>query len=68
MSAGRSNLVDVECTVVAFTPRAVKVDHGGEPQCWLPLSQCQLDPENASVGDEVIVTLPESLAIEKGMV
>lgn len=68
MSAGRSNLVDVECTVVAFTDLAVKVDHGGEPQCWLPKSQCQLDPEDAKVGDEVIVTLPEALATEKGMI
>ena len=29
MSGGRSNLVDVEdCTVLAFTDQAVKVDHG----------------------------------------
>lgn len=28
----------------------------------------KVDPEDAKVGDEVIVTLPEALATEKGMI
>jgi hypothetical protein len=66
--SARSNLVDVaDCTVVAFTPLAVKVDHGSG-ECWLPKSQCQIDPENAGIGDTVTVTLPEPLALTKGMI
>ena len=68
MSAGRSNLIDVpDCFVVHFTPDAVKINYG-DGECWLPKSACQLDPEDADVGDEVTVTLPEPLAIEKGMI
>ena len=68
MRHGRSNLIDVTgCTVVATTDLAVLVDHG-DGKCWLPKSQCQLDPEDADVGDDVTVTLPEPLATEKGMI
>jgi hypothetical protein len=62
---GRSNLVDVaDCTVLAFTDLAVKIEHGSG-ECWLPKRACQLDPEDADIGDEVTVTLPEPLATEK---
>lgn len=68
MTAGRSNLIDIDgCTVMAFTELAVKIDHG-RGECWLPKSACQIDPEDADVGDEVTVTLPEPLAMDKGMI
>lgn len=66
MVTGKSNLVDVEVTVVHETEWALLVDHGGDGNVWLPKSACEID----SFGEPVrhICTLPESLAIDKGMV
>lgn len=65
---GRSNLIDVEgCTYLRSTDLAVHVEHGNG-RCWLPKSQCQLDPEDPEPGDTVTVTLAEPLATEKEMI
>lgn len=59
----KSNIVDVDVIVVHQTEKAVlvKTDEGGEG-VWLPLSQVELD-EAAGV-----VTLPEWLALERGLI
>ena len=65
--SGRSNLIDVEVTLVAETPQAVRVSPDGERRnaIWLPKSQCEVE---RGKGVLATVTLPEWLAIQKGLV
>lgn len=66
--SGRSTLIDVEdCKLLRTTELAVHIEHGNG-KCWLPKSQCQLEPEDADAGASVTVTLAESLAQEKEMI
>lgn len=63
----RSNIVDVEVSVIAETERAIKVRPNfrkGEA-VWLPKSAVEID---RVVGGEATISLPEALAIEKGLV
>jgi len=61
---GRSDLVDISCTVKNLTERAVLIDDGTR-QVWLPLALVEVDhqPLKAST-----VTLPEWLAKERGLI
>lgn len=62
----KSNLTDIDVALVHETPDAflVKWDPDREP-VWLPKSQCEFEATEAS--DIGILTLPERLAEEKGM-
>ena len=59
----KSDLVDVTVTLKRETDKAVLVDHGGD-ECWLPKSLIEIEQD----GKAHIVTLPEWLAQEKGMI
>ena len=63
----RSNIIDIDVEVSARTEKAVLV-HDGDPSVavWLPLSQIEIRP--TGIGGIETVTLPEWLAIEKGLV
>lgn len=63
----KSNLVDLELSLHATTEKAilVSVDGDGERSEWLPKSQIEYQHRSGAI---VEVTLPESLAVEKGLV
>jgi hypothetical protein len=63
----KSDLVDVTMQVHARTAKAIRVSDDGDDKraVWLPLSQCEVEEKSAGI---VIVTLPEWLAIDKGLV
>lgn len=62
----RSDLIDIACTVVRETEKGIAVvdgteDDNGRPQWyWLPKSLVE-------VNDDGTVTMPERLAVEKGL-
>ena len=61
----KSDLIDITCTIRQETERAIMIDDGVN-RVWLPLSQIEVEirPEkNCSV-----VTLPEWLAKDKGLI
>lgn len=57
----KSNLLDIPARLVVETEKARKFDVGLKDQVWLPKSQHEWDES------EGIITLPEDVAIEKGM-
>jgi hypothetical protein len=66
-SARKSDLIDVTVKVHHTTERAVLVSDDGdrEKAVWLPLSQVEVVMKDRGVAE---VTLPEWLAIDKGLV
>lgn len=65
----KSNLTDVEVMIHHATDKAVLVsaDDNRDAAVWLPKSQIELE-EKPIAGRAQIITLPENLAIEKGLV
>jgi len=64
----KSNLIDIDVEVLHRTAKAVLVHTGNKDQAvWLPLSQCEIEPNGAFDGIETL-TLPEPLALEKGLI
>jgi hypothetical protein len=64
----KSNIIDIEVEIAHRTEKAVLV-HTGErgKAVWLPLSQIEMDPDD-TVSGAAIMTLPESLALDKGLI
>lgn len=58
----KSNLIDLEARLIHETEKARRFDFGGDEPVWLPKSAHEWDE------DENTVTLPEPLAIEKGLI
>ncbi len=58
----RSNLIDLEARLVHETEMARLFDFGGEKPVWLPKSTHEWDEASQTV------TLPEPVAVEKGLV
>jgi hypothetical protein len=63
----KSGIIDITVQLLHETDRAVLVtDSTPENGVWLPLSQIEIEP--ADVGGLHVVTLPEWLAMERGLV
>jgi hypothetical protein len=64
---GNSDLVDLTLQLHAETEMAILVSDDGDKAraIWLPLSRCEIERKSAGV---VIVTLPEWLATQRGLV
>ncbi len=60
MIPGRSNLVDIDATLVHETDRAVLLDTGSA-RAWVPKSVVEDNGDGTW-------TLPEPMAVEKGLV
>lgn len=58
----RSDLIDLEARLVHETDKARLLDFGGDAPVWLPKSQHEWDAEDG------LVTLPERVAIDRGLV
>jgi hypothetical protein len=67
MGAAKSDLVDLTMQLHAETEKAVLVSDDGEEAkaIWLPLSQVEIERKAKGV---VVVTLPEWLATQRGLV
>jgi RNase P/RNase MRP subunit p29 len=63
----KSDLIDIEVRVLNETDRAYRVDFGGKETVWVPKSQCEFEYRE---GIEIngVLTLPEWLALEKGLI
>lgn len=62
MTAGRSNLVDVEATLVHETEKAYLLrPHGPGKEAWVPKSVVERN-------DDGTWTMPEPFATEKGLI
>lgn len=59
VTSGASDLVDVECKVLRSTERAWLV-RAGSVEAWLPKSETEIN-------DDGTVTIPEWLAVDKGL-
>lgn len=57
----KSNLVDIACLIEKETEKAYLIDDGVN-QAWVPKSMVEYD------NDEKVMTMPESLAIEKELI
>jgi len=63
----KSNIIDVDVEVTARTAKAVLVHTGNKEEAvWLPLSQVEISP--SGIGGIETVTLPEWLALDKGLI
>lgn len=63
----RSNLIDLTVQLLHETDRAVRVTNSTPDKgVWLPKTQIEIEP--ADKGGLHIVTLPEWLAEEKGLI
>jgi len=63
----KSNIIDIDVVVTHRTEKAVLVHTGDkENSVWLPLSQ--IDVEYSRFGGTSNVSLPEWLALEKGLI
>jgi len=60
MVTGKSDLVDVEAVLVHETEKAYLVDSGSGDKIWLPKSLVEYD--------DGTFTMPEWLAMEKGLI
>lgn len=65
--ASKSDLIDLTVQLHRVTAKAVLVSNDGDRDhaVWLPLSQCEIERETGGI---VIVTCPEWLATDKGLV
>jgi hypothetical protein len=63
----KSNVIDIDGAIEARTEKAVLFHTGNkEESAWLALSQIEI--EETGFGGIVTVTLPEWLALEKGLI
>lgn len=65
MVQGKSDLIELSGIYNHETEAAWLIDFGEQDSVWLPKSQCEVEEESDG---SVTVTLPEWLAIEKGIV
>lgn len=63
----KSDVTDIEVQIHARTDRGIMVSTDGERDgaVWLPLSQCEV---HICARGTATITLPEWLAIEKGLI
>jgi hypothetical protein len=63
---GKRELVDIEVEIRAETDKAVQI-FDGETTVWLPRSQIEIEKPRAGHHAPTIITLPEWLAQERGL-
>ena len=61
--------IDITVTILTETDRAFRVTDNDNPEFgqWIPKSQIFIE-QDAGVGDTIIITMPEWLAIDKGFI
>ena len=66
----RSDLIYMDVDLIRETDIAVLVKSSEtDEQAWVPKSLCQIEPVSGYSGDVLhLLTIPEDIAIEKGLV
>lgn len=61
--------VELTVTICSWTGRAVEV-HDGKRSVWIPRSQLEddIDDDEVEEGQEMTITIPEWLALDKGLI
>lgn len=63
----KSDVIDIDGAIEAKTEKAVLFHTGNKEEAvWLPLSQIEVD--ETGISGIVTITLPEWLALEKGLI
>lgn len=63
----KSDIIDIDGAIEAKTEKAVLFHTGNKAEAaWLPLSQIEVD--ETGISGIVTVTLPEWLALDKGLI
>lgn len=63
----KSDIIDLDGAIEAKTEKAILFHTGDKRQAaWLPLSRIEV--EETGIGGIVTVTLPEWMALEKGLI
>jgi len=62
----KSNLVDIEVRAIHMTANAILVTADDQNKVWLPFSRIEL--QSTGKVNEYLVTMPEDLALEKGLI
>lgn len=62
----KSDIIDIKAEAIHTTDKAILISTDGEDRVWLPLSKVEIEKTNKA--NRVVVSIPESLAIEKGLV
>ena len=63
----KSNIIDIDGAIERRTEKAILFHTGDKTQAaWLPLSMIEI--EETGFGGIYTVTLPESLALDKGLI
>ncbi|MER8506667.1 hypothetical protein [Mesorhizobium sp. M0159] len=67
MTSGRSDLIDLTLALHATTSKAVRVSETGDDAkaVWVPVSEIEMVKK---AGGLVVVTMPEWLALSKGLI
>lgn len=65
-----NDLVNISVILAHKTPKAilVKKDEDDKNGIWLPLSRVEYDPSDARAGTIILLTLPEWLALNEGLI
>lgn len=61
-----SALIDIEVRSVHMTDKAILVTADEDKKVWLPFSKIEI--ADTGKPNRLIVTMPESLALEKGLI
>lgn len=62
----KSDLVDIQAEILTETDKAVRVENLKAESIWLPKSQIEIERRTGSGG--VLLTMPDWLAREKGLI
>jgi hypothetical protein len=60
--------VEVNCVLLFDNEESYKIEDADGREIFLPKLHCALDPKDAEEGEDITVTMPEWLAVEKGLV
>lgn len=62
------DLVEVNCVLLYRNENSYKVEDAEGREIYLPKSKCTLDPDDADENDSVTITMPEWLAVDRGLI
>lgn len=63
----KSDLVDINVKLLHKTESAILITLDGETKIWLPRSLIEFEEDKEGIG-WTLITLPEWLALEKGLI
>lgn len=60
--------VEVNCVLLYNNERSLKIEDADGREISLPKTYCEMDPPDADENDSVTITMPEWLAVDRGLV